>query len=283
MISTPKTGILFVVGLPIGNSEDLSPRARRILGEVDIVAAEDTRLFARFCLETQINVKKVLSYYDQNEEGSSKELIRFLKAGSAVALVADAGTPAISDPGYRLVSAAHQENIRVVPVPGPSSLTSALSISSIGGASHVFVGFLPKEENAILDILKKYQGLADKIIFFESPRRVKQTLELISNFSNPKVSVLREMTKTYEEHLHGSASSILEKVGERELLGEVVIVVDIRRVPQRSENEIRALIHQALARGEKNQSIISELKDEHWTRQVLYDLIETVKSEKKRD
>ena len=195
-------GILYVVGSPIGNLGDLSFRAVNILSSVDLIAAEDTRVTFNLLKKYSIN-KKCISYHDKNENIKYKKLITLLIDGNNIALISDAGTPCLSDPGYKLVNAARKNNIEVISIPGASSITAALSISGLPSDHFYFEGFLPKKKGrkTRLEILSL---LECSIIIFESPNRIVKTLmEIYECFGNRVVSICREITKLYEENYFG--------------------------------------------------------------------------------
>jgi len=217
-------GTLFVVATPIGNLEDISPRALRTLREVGLIAAEDTRrtlqLLRHFEIETRL-----ISYHAFNERAREATLIAELET-SDVALVTDAGTPAISDPGTMIVDAAHKAGFPVVAIPGPSSLTAALSISGLVEGPVTFLGFAPrkaKERRALIDRVDK-TGFA--FVLFEASRRVSDTLATIAEIDPGRmVAVARELTKIHEETVRGTARDLSERFALEAPRGEVVIVV----------------------------------------------------------
>lgn len=219
-------GALYVVATPIGNPEDLSPRARRMLAEADLIACEDTRRAARMLAELRIRTPRV-SYFEHNERRRTAELIDRMRAGESVALISDAGTPAISDPGFRLVRAALDAGIRVAAVPGPSAAIAALSVSGLPTDRFVFEGFLPARESARRDALKALAHETRTIIFYESPRRLAATLaEMAAAFGADRpAAVVREITKTYEETLRGALGELRDCFVNQEALGEITIVV----------------------------------------------------------
>jgi len=218
-------GTLFVVATPIGNLEDISARALRILQQVSLIAAEDTRrtaqLLARYSIRT-----RTTSLHEHNESSKASQLIDRLTRGDSIALVSDAGTPTVSDPGQRLVRAAIHEGIRVEPVPGPSAALAALVGSGLSTESVTFLGFPPtrsKDRRAWFDALR---SAARTIVFFEAPHRIRTTLhELLSRFGDRPIAVARELTKVHEEFLRGSISDVLTRLEQPR--GEFTIVVEI--------------------------------------------------------
>jgi len=225
-LKTQSIGTLYVVATPIGNAEDIGARAIRVLREADSIACEDTRRTGRLLTEHQIATPMV-SYFEHNEARRIPELIARMEAGETIALVADAGTPAISDPGYRLVQAAISAGIRVSAVPGPSAVIAALSIAGIPTDRFVFEGFLPAKAGDRKRALERLRSESRTIVFYEAARRLIETLEtMIEVFGADRNAVVtRELTKTYEEVARGSLAELLARFTAQEPLGEVTIVV----------------------------------------------------------
>ena len=219
------SGTLWLVGTPIGNLEDLTDRARRVLGEVDVVAAEDTRRTGR--LLQSIGVRsRLVSFFEGNETERVPQLIEELRAGSDVAVVSDAGMPSISDPGYRLVSACVDAGIAVDVAPGPSAAVAALAVSGLPTDRFVFEGFLPRSGRARRERLDVLAGEIRTVILFESPRRVAATLsDLLAAAGDRRVAVARELTKLHQEVIRAPLSEALSLLRDRELKGEVVLVL----------------------------------------------------------
>jgi 16S rRNA (cytidine1402-2'-O)-methyltransferase len=219
-------GTLYVVATPIGNPGDITLRALKVLAGVDIIAAEDTRDTGHLLKHHGID-SRLIAYHDHNEETRAGELIQRLKAGLAVAVVSDAGTPTVSDPGYRLVRAALEAGLPVVPVPGVSAAVTALSVSGLATDSFSFIGFAPRKTGQRRSLL---QGLAQRretLIFYESPRRVGSLIAALIEVLGDRQAVLgREMTKPYEEFLRGPLSSIQAALDRRPVVrGEVTLLV----------------------------------------------------------
>ena len=215
-------GTLFVVATPIGNLGDISERALRTLRDVDLIACEDTRHTIKLLNHFQIQ-KPLESYHDFNEEKKAQQLAGRIAAGLNVALVSDAGTPAISDPGYRLVRACREQGIEVVAIPGASAAIAALSVSGLPSDEFLFVGFLPAKSGARRQRLEALQPLPSTLIFYEAPHRVEGTLEdLLRVLGDREACVAREITKLHEEYLFGRLAALKEKV---KAVGEFVIVV----------------------------------------------------------
>ena len=219
-------GRLYVVATPIGNLEDITFRALRILQEVDLIATEDTRR-TRILLEHYQIDKPLTSFYDHNEGQKAPILIRRLQEGVSIALVSEAGTPLISDPGYRLVQLAIAQAITVVPVPGPSAVVTALSVAGLPTDRFVFEGFLPKKPGKRRRRLEALVDESRTLIFYESPRRVHDLLgEMQALWGERRVVVARELTKKFEEVLRGRIIEVQAQLEERPPQGEVTLVVE---------------------------------------------------------
>jgi 16S rRNA (cytidine1402-2'-O)-methyltransferase len=221
-----RTGILYVVATPIGNLEDLSPRAARILGEADLIACEDTRHTAHLLAAYGIRTPSV-SYFEHNEDRRTPELLERLREGATLALVSDAGTPAISDPGYRLVHAALDAGIRVVALPGPSAAIAALSIAGLPTDRFVFEGFLPQRDGPRLQHLKALVREPRTMVFYESARRLSATLAAMAIVfgSDRTAAIVREITKTFEETIRGPLSELHDRIAAAEPRGEITLIV----------------------------------------------------------
>ncbi len=219
------SGILYVVSSPIGNLGDLSYRAVDVLSSVQMIAAEDTRTTSILLKKYSIN-KKCISYHEKNENIKFLKIIDLLNEGLDIALISDAGTPCLSDPGYRIVNAARKSNIEVVSIPGASSITAALSISGLPSDHFYFEGFLPKKKGRKTR-LEFLSSLDCSIVIFESPNRIIKTLNSISEyFGNRAISVCREITKVYEENYFGYIDEVLIRLDElSKVRGEFVLIV----------------------------------------------------------
>jgi len=220
------TGTLYIVSTPIGNLEDITLRALKVLGSVRIIAAEDTRHTQKLLHHYDIHTPQT-SYHDHNKEEKSAVLIAKLKEGHDIALVSDAGTPGISDPGYYLINRAIDENIKITPIPGPTASIAALSISGLPTDAFVFEGFLPAKKAARQKKLKEISSERRTIIMFDTPRRVSSSLEDISEILGDRRIVLtRELTKMFEEVIRDRVTSIMEKIKGRSLKGEITIIIE---------------------------------------------------------
>ncbi len=216
-------GTLYIVGTPIGNLEDFTFRAHRILRHVAVIAAEDTRHTQTLCRHYDIRTP-MTSYHDFNKEEKTPVLLDRLRQGQSIALVSDAGTPLISDPGYYLATRAIALDIPLVPVPGPSSVIAALSVAGLPTDTFTFVGFLPRKSAARLRLLHNLREDSNTLVAFETPHRLKATLlALRDQFPDRRIVIARELTKTHEEMLRGTAETLLSR---RALKGEMTLIVE---------------------------------------------------------
>jgi 16S rRNA (cytidine1402-2'-O)-methyltransferase len=219
--------VLFIVSTPIGNLGDLSPRAKEVLAEVDCIACEDTRVTRRLLRHFGIRAK-LLSYHEHNEERRARELVHRMLEGENIALVSDAGTPGVSDPGYRLVHSARQAGIRVRAVPGPSALLAALAACGLPTSSFLFLGFLPSRGSERRKAIESLCLERHTVVLFESPRRAgRLLLDLAREMPDREAVLMREMTKLHEEHRSGTLAELASWVTAREepFRGELTIVI----------------------------------------------------------
>ena len=219
-------GTLYLVATPIGNLEDMTMRAIRTLQEVNLIAAEDTRNTRK--LLTHFDIKtRLVSYHEHNKEASGPELIKLLLQGEDIALVSDAGLPAISDPGADIARDAISQGIAVVPIPGANAALSALIISGLNTDQFTFVGFLPRDKKGITALLEQVRTYRETLIFYESPYRIEKTLNyMLECWGDRQVTVARELTKKHEEVVRGALSQCIAHFAEHEPLGEFCIVVE---------------------------------------------------------
>jgi len=217
--------VLYVVSTPLGNLADLSPRGVEVLRTADLLYAEDTRTAGRLLHELGIS-RSAKSCFDGNEEQRAAEVLEHFEQGRSVALFSEAGTPAVSDPGYRMVRAAIDANVRVVPVPGPSAVLSALVASGLATDRFYFGGFLPRKAGARRQALGEVKNLDATLIYFESPMRTAETLgDMLAVFGDRPAVVARELTKTYEEFVRAPLSELIAKYEHDRPLGEITLVV----------------------------------------------------------
>jgi 16S rRNA (cytidine1402-2'-O)-methyltransferase len=218
-------GTLYLVATPIGNLEDITLRALRVLRECDVVAAEDTRRTGQLLKHFQIS-KPMLSYFQFNEAKRSEEIVERLQRGQKVALVSDAGSPGISDPGERVVRAAVAKGLRVESVPGPSAVVAAITASGLPADEFHFVGFLPHKSGQRRNRLESLKTTGGTLVLYESPYRIEKLLgELREVFPEREVVLARELTKKFEEYLRGRPAALLEVAVKRSLKGEFVVMI----------------------------------------------------------
>lgn len=220
-------GKLYIVATPIGNLEDITFRAVRILKQVDIIACEDTRHTGKLLSRYEINTR-LTSYHEHNEEEKSEQLLSELLSSSEIAVISDAGTPMISDPGFRLIHLAIENNVEVISIPGASSLLTALTSSGLAVDKFCYMGFPPRTEKKLGEFLAGIAKYSHTIVVFESARRTAKTLKsVLTNMGDRRIAICREMTKLHEEVLRGNVSELLDIIGKREdLKGEVTLVIE---------------------------------------------------------
>ncbi|MCI0420103.1 MAG: 16S rRNA (cytidine(1402)-2'-O)-methyltransferase [Acidobacteria bacterium] len=219
-------GTLYVVATPIGNLEDITLRALRVLREVDLIACEDTRHTARLLSHYEIR-KPTTSYHEHNEIEKAARLLEKLEGGKQIALVSDAGTPCISDPGYRIVRQAQERRIPVVPIPGPCSFIAALSASGRASDAFSFLGFLPARKSARAALLNSLKDEGRTLIFFESPERLLEAVADLDKILGPRpMTIAREITKVYEELFSGTPQEGIEYFAQKTVKGEIVLIVE---------------------------------------------------------
>ena len=266
-------GTLYLVATPIGNLEDMSPRGLRILKEAILIAAEDTRhtgtLLKHFEIKTPLT-----SYFEHNKLDKLDRILASLADGD-VALVSDAGTPAINDPGYELVRAALASGWDVRPVPGPSSPVAALSVSGLPTDSFLYLGYLPHNKSERRKVVEQIANLRYTLIFLESPYRIVDSLEdLLTLLGDRPICVAREMTKLYEEFWRGPISGALEYFKSREPRGEFTLVVGGQlsvTSDQWSEEKLLAAVEDELKRGKSAKEISVELAEQSgWSKKEVY-------------
>ena len=267
-------GTLYIVATPIGNLEDITLRAIRTLKDVDIIAAEDTRhtqtLLRHFTINTPLT-----SYHDHNERAKTGQVVARLERGESVALVSDAGTPGISDPGYRLVLEATRLGIRVVPIPGPTALIAALSVSGLPTDGFNFRGFLPARKRERRSKLQELRLERYSIVVYETPHRLKESLDDIREILGDRRMVMgREITKIHEEFLRGRISEVIAEVSRREIRGEVTLIIEGGSdVDPPSEEALREEIAKLLADGLRVKEVAEVLGEKYgYSKRQIYGL-----------
>ncbi len=270
-------GCLYVVATPIGNLEDLTDRARRVLAEVDVVAAEDTRTAGR--LMQRLGIKtRLVSLFEGNEHAKAPHLVAQLSGGAVMAVISECGTPAISDPGGILVAACVEAGVPVVPVPGPSAVTAVLSVSGLVDTRFRFEGFLPRRGVARQRRIDALQHDDAAVVIYESPHRLAQTLAaLAERLGQRRALVAREVTKLHEELVRGTLPQLAERYDGQTVKGELVVVIEGRTEEEEgaalTDEELEALMRERLAAGESARDLARDLaKQTGRPRRQLYAL-----------
>jgi len=268
-------GRLFVVATPIGNLEDLTHRAARVLRMVPLIAAEDTRTTGKLLAHYQIDTP-LISFHDHSRSRQIEILIDKLRQGD-LALVSDAGTPGINDPGYSLIQAALAEDLPVIPIPGPSAPVAALSVSGLPTDSFLYLGYLPRKSKKRQELLSSLSAQPYTLIFLESPHRLLDSLsDLIEIFGSRQITIGREMTKLHEEFFRGTLPEALTHFRANPPRGEFTLVV--RGADPEAQRWTREQVERALLRARESDrsasQIARELADQSgWDRRTLYDLL----------
>lgn len=240
------TGTLYIIATPIGNLEDMTYRAVRILGEVDLIAAEDTRHSLK--LLNHFNISKPLtSYFDHNQQIKGERILSTLLQGKSVALISDAGTPCVSDPGYHLVRDAVAAGIPVIPIPGPCAAVTALSASGLPSDIFTFAGFPPSRQGKRRTFLAGMAGLPGTLILYEAPHRLMESLRDIREvLGERQIVVARELTKIFEEFIRGTVSEVMDVVSQGKVRGEVVILLEPNEPVEQAAEPIDEVLHRLL-------------------------------------
>jgi 16S rRNA (cytidine1402-2'-O)-methyltransferase len=277
-------GILYVVATPIGNLEDISLRALRILKEVDLIAAEDTRHTRNLLTHYDIHTA-LTSYHEHNEKTQAAKLVEKLRRGENIALVSDAGTPAISDPGYRLVVEALRSGVQIIPLPGPSAVATVLSASGLPTDRFVFEGFLPAKKQERETRLQSLRAESRTVVFYEAPHRLQESLvDMLHLLGDREIVVAREVSKIHEEYLRGTIGEVIAQLGEREVKGEITVVVrGSSGEPRVSEEELKAEIRRLVDDGVGAKQI-SELLGKRYrlAKREVYQLAVQLKTSQKK-
>jgi 16S rRNA (cytidine1402-2'-O)-methyltransferase len=266
-------GVLYVVSTPIGNLEDITLRALRILKEVDLIAAEDTRHSLKLLSHFGIS-KPMISYWKEKEQVRSDKIMMKLHEGLSVALISDAGTPGIADPGAVLINKAVQEDIQIIPVPGPSAFIAALSVSGLPAENFTFMGFLPSGKAQRKKTLSNISLEHKTLVFYEAPHRISETLEDMENiFGNRRIAVVKEITKIHEEILRGSISDIVVQMRDKKIAGEYVIIVEgMSEFHEHSMEDVLMEIRMLMKKGLGRKEAVKKVAEEYGlSKKELYD------------
>jgi 16S rRNA (cytidine1402-2'-O)-methyltransferase len=270
-------GQLILAATPLGNILDASPRLKETLEQADLIAAEDTRRAKRLFADLNLDIKApVISLFEENEIEKIPDIIEKLKNGLKVVVISDAGTPAISDPGYRLVTKAIEENISITVIPGPSAVLSALVLSGLPTDRFSFEGFIARKGKERTEILNNLNTQSRTMVIFESPRRTLQTLQDIQEIvgDNRKAAVVREISKTYEEVIRGSLKELVTWANSKEVLGEITLVIAGVENTGKKEVDDQAIaeVKQLIAAGSSFKDAVQEVSTQRGlSRRELYE------------
>lgn len=279
-----KKGMLYVVATPIGNREDITLRALNILREVDLIAAEDTRKSGNLLAHYRIK-NRLISFHEHNEKQRTPELIGKLLGGTTIALVSNAGTPSVSDPGFRLIKTAIDNKIAVTPIPGVSAAIAAMSVSGLPTDSFVFIGFAPKRKGKRMKFLSELSAEPRPLIFYESPKRILSLMEeIISCMGDRNAILAREMTKLHEEFIRGTVSHILTTIRARPAVkGECTLLVAGGEASEQIDLEsVKTEIKAALEKDQNSPSEIARTiaKKYSLAKNEIYDLMLKIRGQK---
>lgn len=276
---------LWIIATPLGNPGDLSPRAREIIEAADLVLAEDTRLAQSLFRQCGITRPHVTSFYEHNEEKRLAEVLNVLRSGGQAAIISDAGTPLLADPGFRLVEKCRAENIPVSPVPGPSAPIAALSAAGLAPIPFSFLGFLPRGIGERKKLFKKFSLVPGSLVFFERKDRLCESLQLAyMELGDRRIAICREMTKAHEEFILGELKDFNSLAAN--LLGEITVILGppanaIKSTQEEAEN----ILGELLELGEKPKMAIKRAAQSllGWTGKELYDLARQIKNKSKEN
>lgn len=273
-------GTLYLVATPIGNLEDISPRALKVLREAALIAAEDTRhtgkLLERFSIEN-----KLTSYWEHNKLNKLDFILDHLSQGD-VALVSDAGTPGINDPGFELVRAALASSFDVIPVPGPSAPIAALSVSGLPTDSFLYLGYLPHKSSERCNVMEQVSSLPHTLIFLETPHRIADSLpDILAVLGDRRICIAREMTKLHEEYWRGTVSGAIEHFKSKEPRGEFTLVIEGKGKVESGkweENELLKALRKGLEAGKSAKELSTQLAEQSgWSKKEVYALVNSLK------
>jgi len=276
-------GKLFLVGTPIGNLEDITLRALRVLNEVDLILCEDTKTSIKLLNHYQIK-KPLQSYYKPKEKQKLEQILSWLKEGKKIALISDAGMPLISDPGQVLVKAIRKEGFNLECIPGPSSVLTALTLSGFSSERFVFEGFLPKQEKLMIKKVEEIKNLPHTLVFFVPARDISKTLKtFISLLGNRRICIARELTKLYEEVIVTTIEQFLAE--ERPLKGEITLIVEgsLKGEDRLDIEEVRAFFIEQQEQGKTFKDVMKDDKLKKYSKNLLYDVWEEIKDGKRKD
>ena len=269
-----QAGTLFIVATPLGNVADLSPRAAGVLGAAGVVLAEDTRRSGLLLKTLGITARRLVSFHEHNEEDRLPQVLAWLAEGLDVALVSDAGTPLLADPGYRLVRAAREAGYAVSPVPGPSAVTTALSVAGLAPYPFSFLGFPPRSPGEARELFARFGATGATLVFFERKNRLGATLAAaLEALGDRDCVICRELTKTFEECIPGRLSALAGR--ELDLLGEVTVVLGPGEAGRSSHEAALAVVAEEAGQGGKPKEVARRalLRLSGWTAKELYAMV----------
>lgn len=272
---------LYIVATPIGNLSDMSPRALETLKDAEVIACEDTRMTKKLLSLLGISLHKTfITLHDHNEQEQAEKIISCINDGRAVALVSDAGSPLISDPGYKLIQKCRAAAVYITTIPGCCALISALQLSGLPTNSFMFVGFIPNKEKARLDLFKKYKDLDATLIFYETANRILKTLTAaLEVFGEREMAVAREITKLYEECISGTPSQLIKHFETEEPRGEMVFMVAPNEQDATSNLDVESLLRERLPNNSL-KTVVKELVEAYsLNKNDVYDLALRIKNE----
>lgn len=278
-----KTG-LYIVATPIGNIKDISQRGKETLSEAEVIACEDTRISKKLLSLLGIDLKKkYITLHDHNEGEHLKQIISDIKEGKSVALISDAGSPLISDPGYKLIKECRRQNIYVTAIPGCCALICALQLSGMPTNSFMFSGFVPNKDKAKKDAFQTVKELKTTIIFYETATRIIKTLQAAKEiFAEREIAVVREISKVYEECLNGTAEELINHFNQQEPKGEMVLIIapPIEKEKKYKKEEIIEKLKDALRRMSLKSAVSIVTEETKYNKKEIYELALKIKDEK---
>ncbi|MBP5698274.1 MAG: 16S rRNA (cytidine(1402)-2'-O)-methyltransferase [Alphaproteobacteria bacterium] len=272
---------LYIVATPIGNLKDISERAKEILSDADIIAAEDTRvtkkLFTLLGLPTN---KKFIPYEDHSEQEKFQQIIDLINEGNSVALVSDAGSPLISDPGYKLVRECRKQNIYVTTIPGASAVISALQLSGLPTNRFMFAGFIPNKDKARIDLFTELKNINTTLVLYETAIRLEKSLEALQKIMPAReIAVVREITKLYEETIFGSIADVLEKLKANPAKGEIALVIAPPAEQRSDEVDIESLLKEEMQKSTLKEAVKKISETYHLKRNDVYEKALQIKNQ----
>ena len=272
---------LYVVATPIGNLDDISKRALEVLTQADVIACEDTRVTRKLFTLLSLDANKpFITYQDHNEEQQAQKLIDLINEGKSLALVSDAGSPLISDPGYKLVRKCREQSVKVWTVPGCCAVISALQLSGLPTNRFMFAGFIPNKEKAREDLFKELCEINSTLVFYETAQRIEKTLNVAQKyFQNREIAIAREITKLYEECLNGTAEELILHFENNPPKGEMVLMVAPPDEPSTADLDVEALLKEKLNKMTL-KSAVKEIADTyHLNKNNVYELALKLKND----